>query len=837
MNRHITIPREKSADDLSFIYLRRQGIEHIQQASGQLWTDYNVHDPGITILEHLCYGLTDLNYQADRDVADFLTEENGGIDFENLALLPPEDVLPCRPITILDYRKAILDAVPEIRDIWISELDISRIRGLYILTVSGDTKIMESEQTQKLTAEKIIRAFRKIRNLCEDIDVITFVEQAKCKLKASIEIEGSRMPTDILGEVYRVADARISPQIEFRSYESEQEAGLDLEEIYDGPHTSRGHIRDDEFTKTDEELRIADIVNDLKNIEGIKHIRSLYLAVEKEDTAPIRYDDSVPRKEGNTLLHLHIPTADDEIGVQLLKGQRLLHIPIDDLEARCFGKQDMRNMPFSSNSARRWISGAPKGKYFDFKYYHSIQKHFPPRYGIGEHGLPAHASRAEQAKALQLKAYLLLFEQIMANHAANLQHLKAFFSLGKDGKMSYATEALDDTCIPEANLLYITNSPDWLGGLQKRYDSYVDRKGRLLDYLLALHGERLPQHSLTHFSQYLNPDQVRSSVLENKKNMLRNIVTLNRDRATAADYGLWLSGAQNMSGLEAKARLLLNFASFKPSMTAVLSMYMKKMKLQNANEKIKPLRLKILPDVDSGRSADSQNVPLKSRIQLANDEIDRLAEDQISALGGNIYLPLLQKGIFLNRYRIVPDKNGGEIYQLYINIKDEEKEEKKKEKGYIPLCAYKEKEEAINAVNALRYKLIQLNKQSEGMYVVEHVLLRPMLSSLSSPSKDMEDFFNFRLSVILPSWTARCHDKKFRLLARETISLICPAHLCPTLHWLDFTEMKKFERLFFLWSKLKNEDEPDLDELDEKAEELIAFLQFSECRQDMECMP
>ncbi len=50
---------------LDFDFLRQEGIEHIQRLAGHRWTDYNHHEPGITILEQLCYALTDLAYRND----------------------------------------------------------------------------------------------------------------------------------------------------------------------------------------------------------------------------------------------------------------------------------------------------------------------------------------------------------------------------------------------------------------------------------------------------------------------------------------------------------------------------------------------------------------------------------------------------------------------------------------------------------------------------------------------------------------------------------------------------------------------------------------------------
>jgi len=61
----LTIPKHiNSKDDKDFSFLRQVGMQHIASMSSQLWTDYNTHDPGITLLEALCYAITDY-YQAN----------------------------------------------------------------------------------------------------------------------------------------------------------------------------------------------------------------------------------------------------------------------------------------------------------------------------------------------------------------------------------------------------------------------------------------------------------------------------------------------------------------------------------------------------------------------------------------------------------------------------------------------------------------------------------------------------------------------------------------------------------------------------------------------------
>ena len=68
-----------------------EGIELVQALSANNWTDYNLHDPGVTILEQLCFALTELGYRAGFPVKDQLAETNQGIDWEKLEVKKQED--------------------------------------------------------------------------------------------------------------------------------------------------------------------------------------------------------------------------------------------------------------------------------------------------------------------------------------------------------------------------------------------------------------------------------------------------------------------------------------------------------------------------------------------------------------------------------------------------------------------------------------------------------------------------------------------------------------------------------------------------------------------------
>ena len=72
------LKEQKLISSEDYAFLRQEGINHIEKLASRIWTDYNTHDPGITILELLCYAITDLGYRSSYDIKDILT--TGPID-------------------------------------------------------------------------------------------------------------------------------------------------------------------------------------------------------------------------------------------------------------------------------------------------------------------------------------------------------------------------------------------------------------------------------------------------------------------------------------------------------------------------------------------------------------------------------------------------------------------------------------------------------------------------------------------------------------------------------------------------------------------------------------
>jgi hypothetical protein len=111
MAESVTISKKTPAStSLRYEWLRDDAIAYIQRLSGKIWTDYNSHDPGVTILEVLCYAITELGYRASFDIRDILADNpdtKAHCDCRNF--YTAREILPNVPVTIDDYRKILID--------------------------------------------------------------------------------------------------------------------------------------------------------------------------------------------------------------------------------------------------------------------------------------------------------------------------------------------------------------------------------------------------------------------------------------------------------------------------------------------------------------------------------------------------------------------------------------------------------------------------------------------------------------------------------------------------------------------------------------------------------
>ena len=71
---------QQAAEDALYTRLQQQTLAEVQRMSGKVWTDYNAHDPGVTLADIANYALAELDYKLGFGVADSLTEAGKPFD-------------------------------------------------------------------------------------------------------------------------------------------------------------------------------------------------------------------------------------------------------------------------------------------------------------------------------------------------------------------------------------------------------------------------------------------------------------------------------------------------------------------------------------------------------------------------------------------------------------------------------------------------------------------------------------------------------------------------------------------------------------------------------------
>ncbi|GGB82304.1 hypothetical protein [Dyadobacter sediminis] len=123
---------------LNFYKLREEGLSMIRALSGKRWTDHNLHDPGITTLEVLCYALTDLGYRTELVKEIFESGKAISPEFTDRYFFHKTELFPSAPLTADDFERKVEES-PEVLLAWFTKSAIIHnghaARGAYEIAV------------------------------------------------------------------------------------------------------------------------------------------------------------------------------------------------------------------------------------------------------------------------------------------------------------------------------------------------------------------------------------------------------------------------------------------------------------------------------------------------------------------------------------------------------------------------------------------------------------------------------------------------------------------------------------------------------------------------------
>ncbi len=574
-------------ETLDFPSLREQGIVLVQRLAGRTWTDHNTHDPGITILEQLCYALTDLDYRTQFDLPDLLTRE--GQD-PYASLYTPAQILPTGPVTLADLRKLVID-VRGVKNAWIDIVDepvasfdaaenevshlvpadtgpgapapspnVSEIRVKGLLRV----RIEKSDRLDidgSVIRREAARRLHRFRGLCEDFQEIKVLDAQPVPLGATLEIGAVGDASALLASIYQGVAGYLSPPVPFHTLEEMLERGRRVDEIFEGPLLEQGFIDSEELSGIERRisLRISDLIRELMAVPGVVAVKDLRFLVPAPDGKFVTSKDWLLNVDAEKAPRFDLQNSDIRLERRGLRVDQGIQAAAQEL----FKKRAREAAsPVRTTGAERDLRPRP-GRDRRIASYSSVQQQFPVVYGIGTAGLSQSAPPERRAQAKQLKAYLMFYDQLLANHFAQLANVGKLYSFHDETPDSYFSEAVQDgdgtlgleavrVSRPEEHgklLRQITEDPLWKPG-DPGDQPGVRRRNRFLDHLLARFGEQFRDYALLQSGADAQDGMTSGERLaRDKRAFLRDYPRIGRDRGTAFDY-LEPAGQDNLSGLE-----------------------------------------------------------------------------------------------------------------------------------------------------------------------------------------------------------------------------------------------------------------------------------------------
>ena len=761
---------------MNFALLRQEGIKHIERLGGKIWTDYNTHDPGITILEQLCYAITDLSYRLDFPLKDLLAPYPGE---ERKQFFTAREILSVNPLTIKDYRKLLID-IDGVKNAWLEliadsypEIYYNRDRhilsfassesservnlnGLYRVQIEKEAASIENNFLIKTVKSKL----NQHRNLCEDFARIEVLPIEEITVNAEIEIREGKNVNDLMAKIYFALDTFIAPDIQFFTLKELLAKGRSLEKIFNGVPLKNGFIDDDElesFIKK-EELRTSDLIQIILDINGIKAIKSITISGNKS----LNESWVLPLDSNSTAKIQDIERAVKNI--TFIKNQIICNLDLEKVKAK-LAKLDREKSKKQTTEESQDIP-IPTGKYRELSEYKSIQDDFPINYGIGELGLAASASEQRKAQAKQLQAYLMFFEQILANYFAQLDGVKDLFSLDTHSNTTYFIQEL--TNLPGFKEIFERDSRR----LQEDKAVQLERKNRFLDRLIAQYCEKFTDSALLLSGSTLKDGEnseleeiTPEEYLDRKISFLQNYPQISAKRSTALNYNdsNIAINLKNVSGLKQRICSLLGIPYERQSLTS---------------------------------SKDTEGFYIVEHILLRPQAKNESQKSTNNFLDFSHQISKFESTIDSNKVTCTSPEHKleeGEIVQIFGT------------RNYNGTYS-------VSNIQPNTFDIEREFKTSEtGQWIEAH---RPL------------DPYSFQLSFVFPNWLSRFKDSSFKKLLFNTIISELPAHITPYYHWLQGDQMREFETAYSHWLNTVATINSDPKELQSTINTLITILQI-----------
>ena len=412
------------------------------------------------------------------------------------------------------------------------------------------------------------RILGTLKNSIDAARIQEIVVEAEIKINEVID------PVQLVTNLFLNIDRYLSPLPEVFSEAELKAAGLSTDQIYNGPLLDNGFLPDSSLRRQlgpTSVLFASDLINAMGGKSG-KIIPDDYKVLSFSFSSYLNnYKMSGPSDNC-----LNLTNSDKyrprlsiiKSKITIFKEGNIEEIVYDKAKVVSdFLSLNVRTIKRVKLDHTKSISFPQDDEPKNEEQYYSIQHEFPVTYGIGINTLPSTSTVARMAKSRQLKAYLLFYEQLLANSLNQLNALSQVFSLDKvAGSMMPAMPLYN---VPDiAPLLhsflssglsfedFIANTTNGykvsIGNALESPALFFVRKNRLLDHLLARFGEDLSSYTTFMLAKkYIDPSQVypptmtteekvQRKVLRDKLELLKEIASVEGERNQGTNFAKFI---------------------------------------------------------------------------------------------------------------------------------------------------------------------------------------------------------------------------------------------------------------------------------------------------------
>ncbi|AKD55541.1 hypothetical protein [Spirosoma radiotolerans] len=639
---------------------------------------------------------------------------------------------------------------------------ILELNGLYTVLIEYEEDIQRT-QTQEEVRRKVVDRLNRNRNLCEDFIAVNEVEYDDFTVQLAVDLDEQADPDQVLAQIYYTLFQYFTPAVWHHTIDQMLEKGWTIDEIFDGPALRHGFIDSNELDKTDlfRNLHVSDVINQVMDLPGVKAISRFYLMNAQGEliTGPY-FGQWVDRLRQERKVARLITTGCQAV---FCKQRELITYQTGSSTDRRPARvnklfADLKAQEKAYKLQKQAVDlPVPVGENMELADYYPVQYSLPACYTVKEYDeAGAIESPTRQAQTLQLRGYLLVFEQLLADYLVQLDHLRDLFSFDDRIERTYFTRVLSEITDLDRLLIEHPEPPqkgtqpgardsqngqsvqaifqEILEDLVEKPNQFSERRNRFLNHLMARFSEDIDEYEAQ--TRLVSPQNVDHRLLNDKSKLLQDYVKISGDRARGFDYSIderWDVYSkdgdkprmiENISGTERRIRRLLGMPDL-ATRSLVPTNILTQAVLEKSKSGEKP---KTNPKGSPVQVIQVQNPDSPSEVWLTSVEV------AVGCCTEDLMHLLIEQAGKRSYYRLHDDvnyrarKNQGDVGQFWFELMAANGDTVIATSGYYP------KREIREATIKKIMAWVSAVNAREGLHLVEHILLRPRLDEVLDES-------------------------------------------------------------------------------------------------------